>query len=218
MSLTGHLAHIDFGFMLMNSPGSVGFELAPFKMPQEYIDILGGMNSERFGYFRSLFKMGMLGLRKRSENIIGIIEIMERDSRLPCFTGANKSGGSAINSDKLPVTAALRERFQLHLTDEALCSNLDKLIDSSCNNMFTKLYDSFQVIIIYGSITQMEFFSVAIIIFLFIKILKAFEVLEAPETSMVVAMSSKSMTSPELALSEFKRESSRMAAKSSTRK
>ena len=78
MDLSGHLTHIDFGFMLMNSPGSVGFELAPFKMPQEYIDIIGGMNSEKFGYFRSLVKMGMLGLRKSSENIIGIIEIMER--------------------------------------------------------------------------------------------------------------------------------------------
>ncbi len=38
----GRLIHIDFGFMLGISPGGVGFEAAPFKMPQEYIDILVG--------------------------------------------------------------------------------------------------------------------------------------------------------------------------------
>ncbi|KOS19507.1 Phosphatidylinositol 4-kinase pik1 [Escovopsis weberi] len=31
----GHIIHIDFGFMLSNSPGSVGFEAAPFKLTHE---------------------------------------------------------------------------------------------------------------------------------------------------------------------------------------
>ena len=74
----GHITHIDFGFMLMNSPGSVGFELAPFKMPQEYIDILGGIGSEKFEDFRELVKLGFLALRKRSESLISILEIMEK--------------------------------------------------------------------------------------------------------------------------------------------
>ncbi|CAG7562996.1 unnamed protein product [Fusarium equiseti] len=31
----GHIIHIDFGFMLSNSPGSVGFEAAPFKLTHD---------------------------------------------------------------------------------------------------------------------------------------------------------------------------------------
>ena len=73
----GHITHIDFGFMLMNSPGSVGFEMAPFKMPQDYIDILGGIESEKFQDFRELVKLGFLTIRKRSENLISIVEMME---------------------------------------------------------------------------------------------------------------------------------------------
>ena len=71
------MTHIDFGFMLMNSPGSVGFELAPFKMPQEYIDVLGGMFSEKFADFRDLVKLGFLALRKRADSISHLVEIME---------------------------------------------------------------------------------------------------------------------------------------------
>ncbi|KAJ3251113.1 Phosphatidylinositol 4-kinase pik1alpha (PI4-kinase)(PtdIns-4-kinase) [Boothiomyces macroporosus] len=146
----------DFGFMLMNSPGSVGFELAPFKLPQEYIDVLGGMHSEKFAEFRTLMKTGFLALRKRYESIVSLVKIMEKDSKLPCFTGLTKPTAVQLTptglpmppepetNQKYPVTQALIDRFQLSLTDEAIGEWMDKIIDSSCNNMFTKLYDSFQ--------------------------------------------------------------------------
>lgn len=38
----GHIIHIDFGFMLSNSPGGVNFESAHFKFTQEYLQILDG--------------------------------------------------------------------------------------------------------------------------------------------------------------------------------
>lgn len=76
--MQGHITHIDFGFMLSNSPGSVGFELAPFKMPQEYIDLLGGFHSAKFEEFRELMKRAFLALRKKSDQLVGLVEMMEK--------------------------------------------------------------------------------------------------------------------------------------------
>lgn len=66
----GHLIHIDFGFMLSNSPGNIGFEAAPFKLPPEYIEVLGGVNSESFLMFKQLFREGFEAARKHCDRII----------------------------------------------------------------------------------------------------------------------------------------------------
>jgi phosphatidylinositol 4-kinase B len=72
------LAHIDFGFMLTNTPGSMGFELAPFKITQEFLDILGGYRSSKFQEFRALLKEGFLAVQKRADSLLTMIEIMEK--------------------------------------------------------------------------------------------------------------------------------------------
>ncbi len=51
----GHLVHIDFGFMLTNSPGNFGFEAAPFKLPLEYVEVLGGIDSDGSENFNNSF-------------------------------------------------------------------------------------------------------------------------------------------------------------------
>lgn len=52
----GHLIHIDFGFMLSNSPGGVNFEAAPFKLTRELLEIMDssseGQPSEMFDYYK----------------------------------------------------------------------------------------------------------------------------------------------------------------------
>jgi len=51
----GHLIHIDFGFLLSNSPGKgISFEKAPFKLTNEFVDVLGGVESKYFTKFRKL--------------------------------------------------------------------------------------------------------------------------------------------------------------------
>lgn len=53
LSNKGFLIHIDFGFFLSNAPATK-FEKAPFKLLTEYIDVLGGIDSSLFKYFRKL--------------------------------------------------------------------------------------------------------------------------------------------------------------------
>ncbi|KAF9131230.1 Phosphatidylinositol 4-kinase pik1alpha (PI4-kinase)(PtdIns-4-kinase) [Mortierella sp. 14UC] len=127
----GHIVHIDFGFMLSNSPGSVGFELAPFKMPQEYLDVLGGVNSEKFAEFKVLLKKAFMAIRKHTENIVLLIDMMSKDSKLPCFQYEN-------------AAQAVRDRLALNLTEVQAEEFIEKLIMSSCCNVFTRLYDTFQ--------------------------------------------------------------------------
>ena len=130
----GHIVHIDFGFMLSNSPGSVGFELAPFKLPQEYIDVLGGVNSEKFMEFKALLKKAFMAIRKHTENIVLLIDMMSKDSKLPCFQNVAENAAAQ----------AVRDRLVLNLTEVQAEEFVEKLIMSSCCNVFTRLYDTFQ--------------------------------------------------------------------------
>ncbi|KAJ2835254.1 Phosphatidylinositol 4-kinase pik1alpha (PI4-kinase)(PtdIns-4-kinase), partial [Coemansia sp. 'formosensis'] len=116
LDTAGHIIHIDFGFMLYNSPGSVGFEQAPFKFPMEYVDILGGRGSAKFEEFRQLLTKAFLGMRKHADNVCLLVEMMLKDSPLPCL-----GGGAA-------TVTALRDRFHLTLSEqqaEELASTLD---------------------------------------------------------------------------------------------
>ena len=62
--------HIDFGFMLSNTPGNLGFEAAPFKLPMEYVDVLGGIEGAPFLEFRKLFREGFEAARKHCDRIV----------------------------------------------------------------------------------------------------------------------------------------------------
>ncbi|TKY85574.1 hypothetical protein EX895_005736 [Sporisorium graminicola] len=128
----GRLIHIDFGFMLGISPGGVGFEAAPFKMPQEYIDILGGLESSKFEEFKQLMRQGFRDVRKHAERIIMLVELMAKDSKLPCFALGDLTASN------------LRDRFQLALSQSQCDEFVDRLILSSAGSAFTRLYDMYQ--------------------------------------------------------------------------
>lgn len=125
----GHIIHIDFGFMLSNSPGSVGFEAAPFKLTQDYVEVLGGINSPGFEGFKALCKEAFQALRKSAENIIMVVEVMSKESKMACFT----SGAAA-------TVSSLRQRFMLHLSREEAETFVDSdLIAKSIGSYYTRL-------------------------------------------------------------------------------
>ncbi|KIL69763.1 hypothetical protein M378DRAFT_69366 [Amanita muscaria Koide BX008] len=129
----GHLVHIDFGFILSNTPGNIGFEAAPFKFPLEYLEVLGGIDSAPYIEFRRLFKEGFEAARKHCDRIITMVELMQKDSTLPCFAAFGEQTANY-----------LRDRFQPTITHSLVGEYVDRLVDSSLGSHWTRLYDSFQ--------------------------------------------------------------------------
>ena len=119
----GHVIHIDFGFMLSNSPGfNMNFESAPFKLTQEFIDVMGGVDSNVFQYFKALMVRGFLECRKHCEKIIFLVEMMQEGSHMPCFIG----GQAAVDN--------LRQRFNVAMPEDEYIQFVEDLITKSCNN------------------------------------------------------------------------------------
>eukprot|EP00897_Mesotaenium_endlicherianum_P006775 jgi/Mesen1/6125/ME000313S05253 len=131
----GHLIHIDFGFMLSNSPGGVNFENAPFKLTRELLEVMDsdpeGTPSEAFDYFKVLCIQGFLTCRKHAERILLLVEMMQYCG-CPCFNG----GASVMRN--------LRKRFRLTLTEEQCVSYVLSLINSSLDAWRTRQYDYYQ--------------------------------------------------------------------------
>merc|ERR1712100_98591 len=61
IDVRGRLIHIDFGFAMGMAPGhECSFERAPFKLTQDYIDVMGGADSPCFAEFKRLFVAGFV--------------------------------------------------------------------------------------------------------------------------------------------------------------
>ena len=133
----GHLVHIDFGFMLSNSPGgNMNFEQAPFKLTSEFEVVLGGRRSKLFQEFRSLCVKGYSALKEKAEQIVLMVEMMRTGSasNLGCFIGGEQA------------TTGLRERLlpKAKMSEGDCKEYINDLIDISLNNWSTKCYDRFQ--------------------------------------------------------------------------
>jgi hypothetical protein len=124
----GHIIHIDFGFMLSNSPGSMGFEAAPFKLTQDYVDVLGGVTSPAFEEFKALCKKAFQALRREAERLIMLVDLMSKQSKMPCFAAGAAS-----------VTNSLRARLMLHLSREEAEGFVEELVAKSVGSYYTRL-------------------------------------------------------------------------------
>ena len=134
----GHLIHIDFGFMLSNAPGGTfALETCPFKLTQEFVDVMGGEYSSNFEHFRTFVIRAFLEARKYRDQICQLVRIVgECNPKLPCFLGA--SGGVET------VVQTLSDRFFVNFTEQACIEKVVGLIDESLNNWRTVQYDNYQ--------------------------------------------------------------------------
>jgi len=128
----GHIVHIDFGFILSNSPGNISFESAPFKLTQEWVDVMGGVNSSQFQYFKVLCIRGFVEARKQMDRIISLIEIMMSGPKMSCFVGG------------LECIEQLKSRFFLNATERECDGLVEGLITYSLDHFKTRYYDKYQ--------------------------------------------------------------------------
>jgi phosphatidylinositol kinase/protein kinase (PI-3 family) len=128
---TGHLIHIDFGFILSTAPGGAfAFENAPFKLTQEYVTLMGGIGSSMYEYFKILLIQGFIALRKYVDDLCDIVDIMSRESTLPCY-------------DKFNLKE-FRERFKPNLLDSERAKWVEDMVKMSLNSKRTQWYDEYQ--------------------------------------------------------------------------
>ena len=131
----GHIMHIDFGFLLGLAPGGAfSLETAPFKLTEEWVDVLGGLESPLFGEYVKAFTIGFLALRANAENIVETVQVLSICSPFPCFAG----------KDATAIIDRLRQRFRTDLSLKDLVQHCLDLIIASYGHYGTRQYDSFQ--------------------------------------------------------------------------
>ena len=135
IDINGNIIHIDFGFILGISPGNLNFENSPFKLTNEYIEILDGKNSAMFQYFKSLLFKGFIEIKKNYNCFSQIIEIMAKgEPNLPCFVGRKVED----------IIKSFKDRFHFKNCELEYWNLVDELIYNSFNNWRTIQYDNFQ--------------------------------------------------------------------------
>ncbi|CAO3608584.1 unnamed protein product [Cunninghamella echinulata] len=127
---TGHLIHIDFGFIFDIAPGGITFESSPFKLTTEMIQVMGGSSEEQsFKQFSDLVVKAYLASRPHAEQIMQLVTLM-LESGLPCFKG--------------DTIRRMRSRFQTDKSERAAADFIIQRIRDSFENQRTVLYDYFQ--------------------------------------------------------------------------
>lgn len=137
IDVRGHLIFIDFGFAMGMAPGhKFSMERAPFKLTQDYVDVMGGSDSACFAEFKRLFVAGFEAARANSQIALGLVEIMMYKSKYPCFSGPRNGGNKAVIN--------FQNRLMLQTPDEDVSKKALGLIEASMQHYGTWAYDRFQ--------------------------------------------------------------------------
>lgn len=131
----GHVIHIDFGFLLSNSPGgNMEFEKSPFKLTNEMVQVMGGTKSGAFKLYRKLCVQGYLEAARYASKLLLMVDIAyPGNESMPCFLQGREY-----------VLENLRERFGADLSRKEKAARMLKLISTAHGNWTTKAYDHYQ--------------------------------------------------------------------------
>lgn len=131
----GHVIHIDWGFLFTTSPGgNINFESAPFKLTEEYVEVMGGSSSKLFQTYKKLCLRAFLAVRRHKQRILPLIEMMLRSHPdLPCFRGGPRQ-----------VLQELRWRLHEHASERECVAIVEELVQRSLHNFYSNAYDRYQ--------------------------------------------------------------------------
>src|ERR1700752_4982760 len=102
----------------------MAFELSPFKLTPDYLAIIGG----HFPLFTQLLKAAFLSIRRHADEFCVLVELLQKESKLPCFS----LGEGTVT--------ALRTRMKLELRDREAESWVDALIERSRGSTWSRGY------------------------------------------------------------------------------
>jgi len=68
--------------MLSSTPKNLGFESSPFKITQEFVDVMGGLESDMYQYYKILIFKSLIAARKHYDKLMPIVEIMQHGKRI----------------------------------------------------------------------------------------------------------------------------------------
>lgn len=131
----GHVIHIDFGFLLSNSPGgNMEFEKSPFKLTTEMVQVMGGTKSGAWKLYRKLCVQGYLEACRYANKLLLMVDMAyPGNESMPCFLQGRDY-----------VLENLRDRLRVDDSRKERASHMSRLIDQAHGNWTTKAYDQFQ--------------------------------------------------------------------------
>jgi phosphatidylinositol kinase/protein kinase (PI-3 family) len=118
----GKLFHIDFGYILNNDP-KIYYK---FKLTQDMVDLIGGIDSEKYKIFKQKCVNAYLILRDNARTIINMFYLMI-DSGIP-----------QLNIEQIKK---LFENFQLDLTKENAAKSFQDELDLTLNRVLPQILE-----------------------------------------------------------------------------
>lgn len=123
---TGHLFHIDFGYIFGKDPKPLP---PPMKITKQMIDGMGGPESSYYENFLQYCCQAYNIIRKNANLFLNLLNLM-RDANIP-----------DMEPDPDRVIDKVRENFQLQMDDEAAEKEFLKVLDDSVAALFPHISD-----------------------------------------------------------------------------
>lgn len=126
LTKSGHLFHIDFGYILGRDPKPFP---PPMKLSREMVEAMGGVNSEHYQQFRKFCYTAFLHLRRHANLILNLFTLMV-DATIPDI---------ALEPDK--TVKKVQDKFRLDLSDEEAVHYIQQLIEVSATAVMASVME-----------------------------------------------------------------------------